>query len=128
VMGAAELAGRIADMHLGRMNGRGLVAEFRRALVLVPLREGGLWSVDSEGVRWLLTFTGEEALSRFAASRGIDAGAEVPYMSVYGARLLEVAVPAMGVPAGVAVDVAGPWPALLPPVMGIVPEVVAVAA
>lgn len=121
------LAGRLAETHAGRLDGAALVGEFRRALVLVPLSGEGVWSADSGGVRWLYAFTGEESLGRFAAARGIEPGTELPYMRVYGARLLDVAVPAVGVPAGIVVDAAGPWPGLLPPVAGIVPEAVVVA-
>ncbi|MFY4723926.1 hypothetical protein [Streptomyces sp. LaBMicrA B280] len=42
-----------------------------------------------------------------------------------GARLLDAAVPAAGVPCGVALDAGGPG-ALFPPVAGIVPDRVAV--
>ncbi|MFF3911679.1 hypothetical protein ACFYZJ_38445 [Streptomyces sp. NPDC001848] len=110
------------------MDGAALVGEFRRALLLVPLIGEAVWSADSGGVRWVYAFTGEESLGRFLAARGVGPGAEVRYMRVYGARLLDVAVPAIGVPAGIAVDVAGPWPGLLPPVVGIVSPTAAVAA
>nr|MDT0527358.1 AMP-binding protein [Streptomyces sp. DSM 41633] len=44
-----------------------------------------------------------------------------------GARLLDEVIPAMGVPAGVAVNVADPDGSMLfPPVVGIVPDAVAV--
>jgi hypothetical protein len=110
----------------GELNGRLAVAEFRRALVLAPVEGDGLLATDFGGVRWLHAFTGEPALSRFAVARGMVEGAEVPYMTVYGARLLDVVVSAVGVPAGVVVDVVGPSPLLLPPVAGIVPDAVAV--
>ena len=121
------LAARLAESHEGRLDGAALVGEFRRALVLVPLSGEAVWSADFGGVRWVYAFTGEGSLGRFLAARGVGPGTEVPYMRVYGARLLDVAVPAVGVPAGIAVDVAGPWPGLLPPVAGIVPPA-AVAA
>ena len=51
------------------------------------------------------------------------------YRTVLGARLLDVAVPAAGVPCGVALDCAdGPDGAVFPPVRGIVPDAVAVDA
>ncbi|MCD9880739.1 SseB family protein [Streptomyces guryensis] len=121
------LAERLAGSHEGWLDGAALVDEFRRALVLVPLSGEAVWSADTGGVRWLYAFTCEESLRRFLVARGIGPDTEVPYMRVFGARLLDVAVPAVGVPAGIAVDVAGPWPGLLPPVAGIVPPA-AVAA
>ena len=125
---ARGLAERLAESHEGRLNGAALVDQFRQALVLVLLNGEAVWSADAGGVRWLYAFTGEESLRRFLAARGIGAGTDVPYiMRVFGSRLLDVAVPAVGVPAGIAVDVAGPWPGLLPPVAGIVPSVAVVA-
>jgi SseB protein N-terminal domain len=104
-----------------------MIGEFRRSRVLVPVDGGGVLAADFGGVCWLYAFSDEESLSRFATARGNAAGTEVSYMSMYGARLLDVAVPAVGVPAGVAVDVAGPSPLLLPPMGGVVPDAVAVA-
>ncbi|MFF4909654.1 SseB family protein [Streptomyces sp. NPDC001260] len=121
-----ELVERLAASLEGRLDGAALIGAFRRALVLVPLAGEAVWSADFGGVRWLYAFTGEESMGRFLAARGIGPGTEVPYMTVYGSRLLGVAVPAVGVPAGISVDVAGPWPGLLPPVAGIVPPVAAV--
>ncbi|WP_458245968.1 SseB family protein [Streptomyces sp. MAI_2237] len=122
-----ELVDRLAASHEGRLDGAALVGAFRRALVLVPLDGEAVWSTDFGGVRWLYAFTGEDSMGRFLAARGSGPDTEVPYMKVYGSRLLGVAVPAAGVPAGIAVDVAGPWPGLLPPAAGIVPPVAAVA-
>jgi hypothetical protein len=45
---------------------------------------------------------------------------------VLGARLLDVAVPATGVPCGVALDVGSEDGVLFPPVVGVVPDAVAV--
>ncbi|MGC0314778.1 SseB family protein [Kitasatospora acidiphila] len=119
-----ELVERLVGFHDGRTDGATVVADFRRSVLLVPLNDGEPMAADSGGVRWLYAFTGEASLKSFAVSRKM--AAVVDYWTVYGARLLDVAVPAMGVPAGVAVDVAGPAPFLLPPVAGIVPAAVAV--
>lgn len=108
-----------------------LVHAFRRSVVLVPLvTPDALVTSDLGGVRWVLAFTTREELARFAvAGRPGDPAApdaELRYATVRGWRLLEAVVPAIGVPAGVAVDVAGAWPVLLPPAPGIVPPAVAV--
>ncbi len=58
----------------------------------------------------------------------VDSAAEQAYLTVRGSRLLDVAIPGLGIPAGVAIDVAGAQPMLLPPVTGIVREEVAVDA
>ncbi|MFH8981157.1 hypothetical protein [Streptomyces varsoviensis] len=135
-----------------------MVGELRRTAVLVPTvpaepgmsgasggpdapGEDGLLSVDFGGIRWICAFTDEAALARFAATRGgngsgagnasggTDASStDWEYRTVLGARLLDVVVPAVGVPAGVALDVGSEHPMMFPPVVGIVPDAVAVDA
>ncbi|WP_328582666.1 hypothetical protein [Streptomyces sp. NBC_00370] len=127
------LAERIADRRAGVGDPRALVGELRRSLVLVPLDGGGLWTATFGGVRWIYGFTDDEALARFARARdsgdGLLTGREWEFAELRGARLLDEIVPAMGVPAGVALNVADPDGSMLfPPVMGIVPDAVAVDA
>jgi len=95
--------------------------------VLVPLDEfGDPWSAEQHGVRWICAFSDEEALARFARTRG-DAGREWTYWAVLGARLLDVLVPMLPGPAGVALDAGSEEGGMLfPPVVGIVPDAVAV--
>ncbi|WP_405676095.1 SseB family protein [Streptomyces sp. NBC_01511] len=106
-----------------------LLGEFRRSAVLVPLdAEGDLWSAEQGGVRWVCAFSDEGALARFARARG-DAGREWVYRAVLGARLLDVVVPLLPGPAGVALDAGSEdGGVLFPPVAGIVPDAVAVDA
>lgn len=126
------LAERIADQRAGLGDPRALLGEFRRALVLVPLDGGGLWTAGLGGVRWVCGFTDEGALARFAQARssldgGDDAGRSWEFAELRGARLLDEIVPAMGVPAGVAVNIADPDGSMFfPPVAGIVPDAVSV--
>ncbi|MFE9296210.1 hypothetical protein [Streptomyces niveus] len=123
-----ELADRIAERRAGVGDPRGLVGELRRALVLVPLDGGGLWTASFGGVRWVCGFTDKGALARFAETRD-DSGRVWEFAVVRGARLLDEVVPAMGEPAGVAINVADPEGAMLfPPVVGIVSDMVAVDA
>jgi hypothetical protein len=125
---AAEVAARKREFAV-------LLGEFRRSAVLVPLEEGpgpdgerGVLTADLNGVRFILAFSDESALARYAVARG-GAGREWVYRTVLGARLLDVAVPAAGVPCGVALDCAdGPEGMVFPPVRGIVPDAVAVDA
>ncbi|MCS0639348.1 hypothetical protein NX801_27665 [Streptomyces sp. LP05-1] len=122
-----------------------LLGEFRRTAVLVPLGDGpgpdgergergeqstrgepGLLTADFNGIRFILAFSDEQALARYARARGEQAR-EWTYRTVLGARLLDVAVPAAGVPCGVALDCAdGPDGMVFPPVRGIVPDAAAV--
>jgi hypothetical protein len=110
-----------------------LLGEFRRTPVLVPLGDGpvpdgerGLLTADLNGIRFILAFSDEQALARYAHERG-EAAREWTYQTILGARLLDVAVPAAGVPCGVALDCAdGEDGMVFPPVRGIVPDEVAV--
>jgi hypothetical protein len=108
-----------------------LLGRFRRTPVLVPLGDGpgtdaerGFLTADFNGIRFILAFSDEQALARYAVARG-EAAREWAYQSVLGARLLDVAVPAA--PCGVALDCAdGQDGMVFPPVRGIVPDAVAV--
>ncbi|MFF1357890.1 hypothetical protein [Streptomyces sp. NPDC058297] len=110
-----------------------LLGEFRRTAVLVPLgdepvpeEERGLLTADFNGIRFILAFSDEQALARYAQARG-GYTREWTYRTIIGARLLDVAVPAAGVPCGVALDCAdGPDGMVFPPVKGIVPDDAAV--
>lgn len=95
------LADRIADQRAGVGDPRALLGEFRRAVVLVPLVGGGLWTAEFGGVRWVCGFTDEVALARFARGRAsVDgagaAGRSWEFAELRGARLLDEVVPARG--------------------------------
>lgn len=124
------LVEEIAAVRAGEGDPAALVGEFRRAAVLVPtVGEDELLSASFGGVRWILAFTDEEALARYALLRGAPPGRPWDYAAVLGARLLDAVVPALGEPAGVAVDVADTERSMLfPPAPGIVPDAVAVGA
>ncbi|MFJ5636772.1 hypothetical protein ACIQF5_29600 [Streptomyces goshikiensis] len=120
-----ELTGEIAAIRDGQGDSARLVGEFRRAVLLVPLKDGaggGLMSAVLGGVRWIYAFTDEEALARFAQARG-ESGREWEFLSVLGARLVDAVVPMADRPAGVAVNVADADGSMFfPPVAGIVPD------
>jgi hypothetical protein len=111
-----------------------LLGEFRRTPVLVPLGEEpgdvdelSMLTADFNGIRFILAFSDEQALARYAQARGKYAR-EWAYRTVLGAKLLDVAVPAAGVPCGVALDCADAPDGgmVFPPVRGIVPDGAAV--
>jgi hypothetical protein len=103
-----RLGHEIAAIHAPQAHPAALVGEFRRTAVLVPLdAQGGLHSAELGGVRWLYAFSDEASLARFALTQGDSDG---EYAAVLGARLLDVALPAIDGPAGVAVDVGSPQP------------------
>jgi type III secretion system (T3SS) SseB-like protein len=124
-----ELGGHIAAVRAGAGDPAGMVGELRRTAVLVPVTAGRFMSAVHDGVRWIYAFSDEAALARFASARGSAEGPqqEWEYASVLGARLLDVVLPALEGPAGVAVNVADEGGSMLfPPVGGIVPDGVAV--
>ncbi|MEW2161210.1 hypothetical protein AB0950_39375 [Streptomyces sp. NPDC007189] len=107
------------------------LGQFRRRRVLVPYGDSGAaLTVELQGVRWLLAFTDEWALARYARARG-ESDRRWPYRMVWGAAVLDAGVAAVagaaGLPCGVLVDAGdGERGLVLPPVTGIVPEAVAV--
>jgi hypothetical protein len=120
------LAERIAERRSGIGDPRALVGEMRRSVLLVPVADGGLWSVRSGGVRWICAFTDEAALARFALRRA-PGDQPMDYAALRGARIVDEIVPALGEPAGLAVDIATEDGSMFfPPVAGIVPDAVAV--
>ncbi|MFE5868064.1 SseB family protein [Streptomyces roseifaciens] len=146
---STALTDEIRALHAGEGWPAALVGRFRRTAVLVPSdgqggqggqdgqgghggqgSQGGLWSVEYGGIRWICAFTDETALARFALAQGTapraDGTTDWTYRTVLGARLLDVVVPAVGVPTGVALDVGSEHPMLFPPVVGIVPDAYAV--
>lgn len=110
---------------------------FRHRALLVPLDDqGGIWSAELSGVRWILAFSSMKTLTRFA-KKGADAdiGIRQPgtsveedgkqvwaYRKVLGWRLLDSVIPAAGRPCGVALDAGSDGGKVLPPVAGIVPD------
>ncbi len=126
---STALTDEIRALHAEDGRPAALVGRFRRTAVLVPSDgQDGLWTAEYGGIRWLCAFTDEAALARFALAQGTDGTADWAYRTVLGARLLDVVVPAVGVPAGVALDVGSEQPMLFPPVAGIVPDAYAVNA
>ncbi|MFD4949810.1 SseB family protein [Streptomyces sp. NPDC058409] len=100
----------------------------RRSVLLVPAAGEHLWSARLGGVRWICGFTGEAALARFGRLHASGDQA-MDYAALLGARIVDEVVPSLGEPAGLAVDIATEDGAMFfPPVVGIVPDAVALDA
>ncbi|MEU0844429.1 hypothetical protein ABZ370_33810 [Streptomyces sp. NPDC005962] len=122
-----ELVEHITAVRSGSGDPAAMVGEFRRTAVLVPLADDDYMTATYNGIHWIYAFTDEFALARFAEARG-TAHEEWEFATVLGARLLDVLIPALEGPAGVALDVADKDGSMMfPPVKGIVPDEVAVA-
>ncbi|MFG2224609.1 SseB family protein [Streptomyces sp. NPDC048644] len=120
-----SLAEEVAAFHTGRPDPAAMLGEFRRTAVLIPTVNDSLLSAEMDGIRWLYAFTDEDALVRFAAAREGGPGADWEYLTCTGARLLDVLVPGVEGPAGIALDAGSPYGMLFPPVAGIVPDAAA---
>ncbi len=82
--------------------------------MLVPTTpDGGLWTADHDGVRWICAFSDEAALARFARARG-EAPRAWRCRTLPGAHLLDEVAPLLGAPAGVALDAGSDHAALFP--------------
>ncbi|HWE91917.1 MAG TPA: SseB family protein [Pseudonocardiaceae bacterium] len=115
VPGDVDLVGQVAQLYDGMVDGPALAAAFREAAVIVPTDgHDALLTTDDRGVCWVYAFTTAEALARFASVRG-EGDRPWPYLTTRGGRLLDVVLPEIGRPAGIAVDVGGRRPFFLPP-------------
>ncbi|ROQ67997.1 hypothetical protein EDD93_2449 [Streptomyces sp. 840.1] len=122
------LAEQIAERRAGVGDPRALLGEMRRSILLVPVASDSLWSARMGGVRWICGFSDEAALARFAVLHG-PGDQPMDYAALLGARIVDEIVPALGEPAGLAVNIADEDGSMFfPPVTGIVPDAVAVDA
>lgn len=115
------LVAEIATLYGGTVDGKGLMTAFRNSMVWVPTAaenaENSMVTAEFGGFHWLYAFSTEAELARFGATVG--SGDQVqPYLTTRGSRLLDAVLPAMDQPAGIAVDVAGQRPMLLPAAPG----------
>lgn len=97
-----------------------LMGALRRRVLYVPqCGEDAVMPGDQDGLRLIYAFTTPEEMATFFLAR--DRGEqEVAYLTARGERLLDTALPALDLPGGVAVDVAGDRPMLFPGVRGVV--------
>ena len=122
----SDLTDLIERVRAGEGAGEAMVEAFRTTVVFAPReRDGRIAAADAGGIRWIFAFTSPAELAAWTLARGGDGDAEQPYITVLGRRLLTVDA---GRPLGVALDVAGARPMLLPPMRGIVPDELALDA
>lgn len=117
-LGNAVLRSEIQLVHAGVADGDSLVESLRRSELLVPsAADGAPLTTELDGVRWVLAFTSEQALAVYAAARG-PVTRSTYFLTLSGGLLLDVALPALGRPGGLAVglavDLAGSYPMLFP--------------
>lgn len=113
-LGNAVLRSEIQLVHAGVADGDSLVASLRRSELLVPsAADGAPLTTDLDGVSWVLAFTSEQALAVYAAARG-PVTRSTYFLTLSGSLLLDVALPTLGRPGGIAVDLAGSYPMLFP--------------
>ncbi|WP_232247288.1 SseB family protein [Kitasatospora azatica] len=115
-MGALGLARGIEAVYAGRGDSAELVDLLRSATVLCPLVDGEPLVAELGSIQWIYAFTDEAALARFAVARG-DGDREWDFARIEGDLLLDVAVPALDGPGGVAVNVGSPAPMSFPSVV-----------
>lgn len=117
-----ELTEHIAAVRAGTGDPEALLGRFRRTAVLTPVVDEGFLSASFDGIRWLYAFTDEPALARFVLAREEEPDTESEYRTVLGSQLLDIVVPALGVPAGVALNVADEEGSMMfPPVQAVPP-------
>ena len=125
----SDLTDLIERVRAGGGDGEAMVEAFRTTVVLAPLGPGGrLTAADAGGIRWVFAFTSPDELAAWTLARGGDGEAAQDYVTILGRRLLTVAPAGADRPVGVALDVAGERPMLLPPMRGIVPDELALEA
>lgn len=112
----------IARFRAGQITAADMMAAIRAAVLLVPVVEPDrVWVGTSAGMGWLCAFTTTKQLARFARARG-EGDREWSFARVRGERLLGPLLRGLGCVCGVALDVAGPQPMLLPPLRGVVDD------
>lgn len=108
------LRSEIQLVHAGVADGASLVESLRSSELLVPsAADGAPLTTELDGVTWVLAFTSEQALAVYAAARGPVARSTY-FLNLPGSLLLDVALPALGRPGGLAVDLGGGYPMLFP--------------
>jgi hypothetical protein len=115
----------IAEFRAGAVDAAAMLAAVRASVLIMPLTGAGqVLAGRARGVGWLYVFTSIEELARWARAR--DEGDPMwRYASIRGDRVLDRVVAGLDRPCGVAVDVAGARPMLLPPLPKVVPPSVA---
>lgn len=117
----------IRNFCAGTRSAADLLATIRRAVLFLPISDADeVFVGDARGLGWVYAFTSLPELARFARAR--NAGDQSwPYVSMRGAMVLDHVLASAPRPCGVAIDVAGAHPMLLPPIVGVVADAAAVS-
>jgi hypothetical protein len=104
----------LAEFHAQRLDIAEVLAALEASILLTPVLDGSHLLVGQDrDVTWVPTFTAEEQLRRYVHLRG-EADRPWRYRRFPGAQLLGPVLEGITSPCGLAIDVAGQHPLLLP--------------
>lgn len=105
----------LAEFHTRRLDITEVLTALETSILLTPVPDGShLLLGHSRGIAWLPTFTSGDQLRRYAVLR-CEADRPWQYRRIPGEQLLGAALDGIPGPWGLAIDVAGQHPLLLPP-------------
>lgn len=104
----------LVEFHAQRLDITEVLTALEVSILLVPVPDGAHLLVGQDrGLTWVPAFTAEQQLRRYADLRG-EAARRWQYRRFPGARLLGPVLDAIASPCGLAIDIAGRYPLLLP--------------
>lgn len=104
----------LAEFHGQRLDITAVLTALKTSTLLTPVPDGfHLLVGQSRGITWVPTFTSEEQLRRYAILR-CEADRPWQYRRIPGDQLLSAVLDGIPSPCGLAIDIAGQHPLLLP--------------
>ncbi len=104
----------LAEFHAQRLDIAGVLTTLETSILVTPVADHRhLLIGHGRGVTWIPTFTSEDQLRRYAIQR-CEAGRPWRYLGIRGAHLLGPILNELPRPCGLAIDIAGAYPLLLP--------------
>lgn len=104
----------LAEFHAQRLDITEVLATLEMSILLAPVPDGShLLIGQGRGITWVPTFACEEQLHRYAMLR-CESDRRWQYRRIPGDQLLGAVLDGIPSPSGLAIDVAGQHPLLLP--------------